>query len=47
MADRGVATTEGVVKNISTGLNVFFFLVIIAVGSMIWGGLKKMFSSKE
>jgi hypothetical protein len=47
MADRGVATTQEVVKNIGTGLNVFFFLVIIAVGSMIWGGVKKMFSSKE
>src|SRR5210317_456014 len=35
MADRGVATTQEVVKNIGTGLNVFFFLVIIAVGSMI------------
>ena len=47
MAERGVATSQEVVKNIGTGLNVFFFLVIIAVGSMIWGGAKKMFSSKE
>ncbi len=47
MAERGVATTQEVVKNIGTGLNVFFFLVIIAVGSMIWGGAKKMFSSKD
>jgi hypothetical protein len=43
MADRGVSTTETVVKNIGTGLNVFFLLVIIAIGSMIWGGVKKMF----
>ncbi|MDG1571061.1 hypothetical protein OZ410_01940 [Robiginitalea sp. M366] len=42
MADRGVATTEGTVKNIGTGLNVFFILVVIAVASMFWGGLKKM-----
>ncbi|WP_088340426.1 hypothetical protein [Robiginitalea sediminis] len=42
MADRGVATTESTVKNIGTGLNVFFILVMIAVGSMAWGGLKKM-----
>ena len=42
MADRGVATTEDVVKNIGTGLNMFFLLVIIAVVSMLWGGIKKM-----
>jgi len=45
MASRGVETTESTVKNIGTGLNVFFFLVIIAVASMAWGGLKK-FTSK-
>ena len=43
MAGRGVNTTESVVKNIGTGLNVFFLLVIIAVGAMLWGGVKKMF----
>jgi hypothetical protein len=42
MAGRGVSTTEAVVKNIGTGLNVFFLLVIIAVVSMLWGGVKKM-----
>ncbi len=45
MAGRGVATTETVVKNIGAGLNVFFLLVIIAVGSMLWGGVKKMIKS--
>ncbi len=44
MSSRGVETTSDVVKNIGTGLNVFFFLVIIAVGSMAWGGLKKVFT---
>ena len=42
MAGRGVSTTEGVVKNIGAGLNMFFLLVIIAVVSMFWGGIKKM-----
>lgn len=42
MADRGVATTESTVKKIGMGLNVFFILTVIAVGSMIWGGIKKM-----
>ncbi len=42
MANRGVATTESTVKKIGMGLNVFFILTVIAVGSMIWGGIKKM-----
>jgi hypothetical protein len=42
MAGRGVTTTESVVKNIGTGLNMFFLLVIIAVAAMLWGGVKKM-----
>ena len=44
MANRGVATTETVVRRIGTGLNLFFFLVIIAIGLMAWGGLKKVIS---
>lgn len=42
MAARGVATTEGTVKNIGAGLNMFFILVLIAIASMAWGGLKKI-----
>lgn len=42
MASRGVATTESTVKNIGTGLNVFFILVLVAVGTMVWGGLKNV-----
>ncbi|MGB5172949.1 hypothetical protein [Eudoraea sp.] len=42
MANRGIATSESTVKRIGTGLNVFFLLVIIAVGSMLYGGFKKM-----
>ena len=44
MARRGIPTTESTVKNIGTGLNLFFVLVIVAVGSMVWGGIKKMTS---
>lgn len=44
MASRGLTTTETTVKRIGTGLNLFFLLVIIAVGSMIFGGVKKMFN---
>ena len=44
MAKKGVPTTEGTVKNIGMGLNVFFILTIIAVGAMLWSGVKKMIS---
>ncbi|SDM87149.1 hypothetical protein [Kriegella aquimaris] len=42
MADKGLSTTEGTIKNIGTGLNMFFILTIVAVGAMLWGGVKKM-----
>ncbi|MDC6350218.1 hypothetical protein PP178_01525 [Zeaxanthinibacter sp. PT1] len=42
MARRGVATDESTVKLIGMGLNVFFLLTIIAVGAMLWGGVRKM-----
>lgn len=42
MANRGIATSESTIKRIGMGLNVFFILTIIAVGAMLWGGLRKM-----
>ncbi len=42
MTRRGVATTESTVKKIGMGLNVFFILLVVAVGAMLWGGVKKM-----
>lgn len=42
MAERGIETSETVVKRIGTGLWVFFILTIIAVGSMLYGGVKNM-----
>ncbi len=44
MATKGINTTESTVKKIGMGLNVFFILTIIAVGAMLWGGVKKMTS---
>jgi len=44
MANRGISTSETIVKRIGMGLNVFFILTIIAVGAMIWGGVRKMTS---
>ncbi len=43
MAKRGIETTEGTVKNIGMGLNVFFILTVVAVVLMVFPGLKKMF----
>ncbi|NDV43216.1 hypothetical protein [Flagellimonas sediminis] len=43
MARRGITTTEGTVKNIGMGLNVFFILTVVAVVLMVFPGLKKMF----
>lgn len=42
MARKGVPTTVDTVKAIGTGLNVFFLLTIIAVGAMLFSGVKKM-----
>ena len=35
---------ESTIKKIGMGLNVFFILTVVAVASMLWGGLKKMTS---
>jgi|TARA_B110000285_G_C15135347_1_gene626453 magnesium-transporting ATPase (P-type) len=44
MADNGNPTTEGTVKNIGMGLNMFFLLTIIAVALMVVPGIKKFFT---
>jgi|TARA_R110002051_G_scaffold314914_1_gene392532 uncharacterized membrane protein len=44
MANKGIPTTEGTVKTIGMGLNVFFILTAVAVLLMIVPGIKKMFS---
>ncbi len=44
MADKGIETSESTIKNIGTGLNVFFILTIIAIGAMVLPGIKRMFS---
>jgi hypothetical protein len=44
MANKGIPTTEGTVKTIGMGLNVFFILTAVAVLLMIVPGIKKTFS---
>lgn len=42
MAKRGIETSESTIRNIGMGLNVFFILTIVAVGLMLWSGIKKL-----
>jgi len=45
VADEYMAmSSESTVKKIGMGLNVFFILTVVAVGSMLYGGFKKMTS---
>lgn len=44
MAGKGIETSEATIKKIGMGLNLFFILTVIAVGSMLYGGVKKMTS---
>ncbi len=46
MAKKGIPTTEGTVKTIGMGLNVFFVLTIVAVILMLWPGVKKIFNKQ-
>ncbi len=42
MARRGISTSEAVIRRIGMGLNMFFILLILAIASLIWGGVRKM-----
>ncbi|MBM1105931.1 hypothetical protein JQC67_07275 [Aurantibacter crassamenti] len=44
MASRGIETSESTIKKIGMGINVFFILTLIAVGSLIVPAVKNMFS---
>jgi len=36
--------TESISKNVGAGLNAFYILAVVAIGSMLFGGVKKMFN---
>lgn len=42
--DKGLGITEAVSKNVGAGLNAFYVLAVLAIGSMLFGGLKKLFN---
>jgi len=40
-ADKGEVISESTSKMVGAGLNAFYFLAIIAIGAMVFGGIKK------
>lgn len=42
--DKGLGITEAVSKNVGAGLYAFYILAILAIGSMLFGGVKKIFN---
>lgn len=40
--DKGLGITEAISKNVGAGLYAFYALAVIAIGSMLFGGLKKI-----
>ena len=42
--DKGLGITESISKNVGAGLYTFYFLAILAIGSMLFGGAKKIFN---
>ena len=42
--DKGLGITESISKNVGAGLYAFYFLAVIAIGSMLYGGVKKIFN---
>ena len=42
--DKGLGITEAVSKNVGAGLYAFYILAVLAIGSMLFGGVKKLFN---
>lgn len=42
--EKGQNITEATSKKVGAGLISFYILVILAIGSMVWSGIKKVFS---
>ncbi|MBU2949854.1 hypothetical protein KO493_03990 [Tamlana agarivorans] len=42
--DKGLDVNEATSKNVGAGLNAFYILAVIAIGSMLVGGAKKLFN---
>ncbi|NNC50152.1 MAG: hypothetical protein HKO01_06415 [Flaviramulus sp.] len=42
--DKGLGITEAISKNVGAGLYAFYILAVLAIGSMLYGGVKKIFN---
>lgn len=42
--DKGLGITESVSRNVGAGLYAFYILGVLAIGSMLLGGVKKLFN---
>ena len=42
--DKGADITEATSKNVGAGLIAFYILAVLAIGSMLYGGVKKIFN---
>ncbi|WP_194766987.1 hypothetical protein [Tamlana sp. I1] len=42
--DKGLDITESTSKDVGAGLYAFYILAVIAIGSMLFGGVKKIFN---
>lgn len=42
--DKGLGITESISKNVGAGLYAFYVLAVLAIGSMLFGGVKKIFN---
>ena len=42
--DKGLGITEAISKNVGAGLYAFYILAVLAIGSMLVGGAKKLFN---
>ena len=41
MANAGIETSEGGIKQVGAGINMFFIMLVVAVALIAWGALKK------
>ena len=44
MAKAGIETSESGIKKVGAGINMFFIMLILAVGLISWGAIKKVIS---
>lgn len=44
LVEKGLEVTESTSKSVGAGLISFYILLVVAIGSMIWSGVKKSFS---